>query len=98
MSASRRKQLNIRSDEARALAHALAAETGLTVTAVIERALRDWRDGRSGRRIASTRVTASEADRNREALMAAIGLADALPPPPPRPALPSPATQRHDRD
>ncbi len=80
MPASSRKQLNIRSDEARALAHALAAETGLTITQVIEHALRAYR---ARRHIPSTRVTPEEADRNRLALFAALGLEEApaaLPP------------------
>ncbi len=94
MPASPRKQLNIRSDEARALAAALAAETGMSVTQVVEMALREFR-GR--RRIPSLKVTPSEADRNRLALLAAVEEAHPA-------ALPAPAltqtTQpalRHDR-
>ena len=81
MPASSRKQLNIRSDEARALAHALAAETGMTITQVIEAALRAYR---TRRHIPSTRVTAEEADRNRLALFASLGLEEGSP------ALPAP--------
>lgn len=98
MPASSRKQLNIRSDEARALAHALAAETGLTITQVIEAALRAYR---TRRHIPSTRVTAEEADRNRLELLAALGLEEkpvALPTPRDPAAPPSsrllPATRR----
>ena len=108
MSASPRKQLNIRSDEARAIAHAIAAETGMTVTQIVETALREFR---TGRRIPSTKVTPQEADRNRTALLAALDMVEApaaLPAPAkpdaPQPgglvaraALLAPTIPRHDR-
>ena len=69
MPASNRKQLNIRSDEAYATAHELAARLGVSTTEVVVSALREYQ---SKRRIPSKLVTPEEADANLSALMESV--------------------------
>jgi hypothetical protein len=64
-----RKQLNIRSDEAFAAAHDLAAELGTTITEIVVRALREFK---AKRRIPSKLVTAEEAATNLSTLMESV--------------------------
>jgi hypothetical protein len=64
-----RKQLNIRSDEAFAAAHDLAAELGTTITDIVVRALREFNEKR---RIPSKLVTPEEAATNLSALMESV--------------------------
>jgi hypothetical protein len=69
MSANRRKQLNVRSDEAFATAHALAAELGTTITEIVVSALREFK---SRRCIPGKLVTPGEAEANLSALMESV--------------------------
>jgi hypothetical protein len=69
MSASTRKQLNIRGDEAYATAHRLAELLGTTTTEVVVKALPELE---SKRRIPRRRVTPEEAEANLRQLMESI--------------------------
>jgi hypothetical protein len=66
MKASKQKQLNIRSNEAHAIAHGLAKRLGKTTTEVVITALRQL-DGR--RTIPSKTVTPEEAEANYKMIM-----------------------------
>jgi hypothetical protein len=66
MKASKQKQLNVRSDEAYAIAHGLARKLGKTTTDVVLTALRQL-EGR--RTIPSTKVTPEEAEANYKMIM-----------------------------
>jgi hypothetical protein len=78
MSASSRKQLNIRSDEAYATAHELAERLGATTTEVVISALREFK---LKHRIASRLVTPEEADANYRAIMRGVAEARRRPQP-----------------
>lgn len=69
MSASGRKQLNVRSDEAHAIAHELAERLGATTTEVVVSALREYK---SKHRIPSRLVTPEEAEANYRAIMRGV--------------------------
>ena len=69
MTASKRKQLNIRSDEAHAIAHELAERLGATTTDVVVSALREYK---SKHRIPSRLVTPEEAEANYRAIMRGV--------------------------
>jgi hypothetical protein len=69
MSASKRKQLNIRSDEAHAIAHELSERLGATTTEVVVSALREYK---SKHRIPSRLVTPEEAEANYRAIMRGV--------------------------
>jgi hypothetical protein len=69
MPASRRKQLNVRSDEAYATAHELAERLGATTTEIVVAALREYK---SRRRIPSRLVTPEEAEANYRAIMRGV--------------------------
>jgi hypothetical protein len=69
MSASSRKQLNVRSDEAHAIAHELAERLGATTTDVVVSALREYK---SKHRIPSRLVTPEEAKANYRAIMRGV--------------------------
>jgi hypothetical protein len=64
-----RTQLIIRSDEAFAAAHGLAAELGTTITEIVVRALREFK---AQRRIPSKLVTPEEAMTNLSTLMESV--------------------------
>ena len=69
MTASSRRQLNVRSDRAYGLAHELATKLGKTTTEVVEAALLHY----SGRRtIPSTKVTVEEAEENYRKIMEGV--------------------------
>jgi hypothetical protein len=70
MPANRRKQLNIRSDEAYVTAHELAAKLGASTTEVVLSALREFKSKRS---IPSRLVTTEESEANLASLRQALG-------------------------
>jgi hypothetical protein len=78
MPASTRKQLNIRSDEAYATAHELAAQFGATTTDVVISALREYK---AKHRIPSRLVTPEQAEANYRAIMRGVAEARRRAPP-----------------
>jgi hypothetical protein len=78
MSASNRKQLNIRSDEAHAIAHELAERLGATTTEIVVSALREFK---SKHRIPSRLVTPEQAEANYRAIMRGVAEARRRAPP-----------------
>jgi hypothetical protein len=70
MTASTRRQLNIRSDEAYATAHELAEKLGVPTTEVVLNALREFKSKRSN---PSRLVTIEESEANLAALEESLG-------------------------
>jgi hypothetical protein len=77
MKASSRKQLNVRSDEAYAIAHELADKRGKSTTEIVVTALRNLKGART---IPSTKVTPEEADENFRRIMEGVREANRLHP------------------